>query len=199
MAEPAPLPVLQNLSGIGVGTTSDAGNPLAVAGAATLFSHAGGGHQIKVNKAAPAQTASLLFQKGFSGWAEMGLAGTDDFSLKVSLDGMGFVTALSVDRTTGRVSMAAGATITGAVLTGAASDPGGVADGTLWHNTTSGQIRARAGGVVQALGGVDIPMTVPPTGEFVMTTTGAGGPPRPLPPRRGGSTCSPLLRAPIWW
>jgi hypothetical protein len=67
VAEPAPLPVLQNLSSIGVGTTSDAGNPLAVAGAATLFSHAGGGHQIKVNKAAPAQTASLLFQQGFSG------------------------------------------------------------------------------------------------------------------------------------
>lgn len=35
VAKPAPLPVLQNLSGIGVGTTSDAGNPLAVAGAAT--------------------------------------------------------------------------------------------------------------------------------------------------------------------
>jgi hypothetical protein len=175
IAEPAPLPVLQNLAGLGVGTTSDAGNPLAVAGEATLFSHAGGGHQVKVNKAGPGQTASLLFQQGFSGRAEMGLAGTDDFSLKVSPDGTGFLTALTADRTTGRVSLPQGATIAGATLTGVASDPGGAADGTLWHNTTAGQIRIRTGGVVQALGGGEIPVTVPPAGEFVMTTTGAGG------------------------
>jgi Protein of unknown function (DUF2793) len=62
---------------LGVAATPDATNRLSVAADATLFTHAGAGHQLKLNKAAPAQTASLLFQTGFSGRAEMGTAGND--------------------------------------------------------------------------------------------------------------------------
>ena len=63
------LPDLNNLDGVGIGTTSDATNRLSVAAAASLFTHDGAGHQLKVNKATPADNASLLFQSGFTGHA----------------------------------------------------------------------------------------------------------------------------------
>ncbi|GAA5540228.1 hypothetical protein Brsp02_00826 [Brucella sp. NBRC 113783] len=43
------------------------GTPLA---AASLFNNAGAGHQIKVNKQAATDTASLLFQTSWTGYAE---------------------------------------------------------------------------------------------------------------------------------
>ncbi len=54
---------------------------------ATLLNHDGAGHQLKINKAAAGDTASLLYQDAFSGRAELGLAGDDDFHFKVSPDG----------------------------------------------------------------------------------------------------------------
>ncbi len=99
---------LQNLPYVGVNTTADTTNRLAVSSAATLLSHAGDDHQLKINKNAAVDTASLLFQSGWSGRAEMGLAGGDDFSLKVSDDGSSFQTALSVDRSTGEVGFPVG-------------------------------------------------------------------------------------------
>lgn len=97
------LPVLQNLPALGIGAAADAANPLSVAGPATLFSHAGAGHQLKLNKSGAGDTASLLFQTGWSGRAEMGTAGTDDFSIKVSSDGSSWHTALEIDRSDGRI------------------------------------------------------------------------------------------------
>ncbi|PIE07453.1 MAG: hypothetical protein CSA74_07260 [Rhodobacterales bacterium] len=86
----------QNLAGVGVNTTSDLTNRLNVSAPATLLSHEGAGHQLKVNKASAADTASLLFQSGFSGRAELGLAGDNDFSLKLSADGSAWVDALKL-------------------------------------------------------------------------------------------------------
>ena len=100
-------PVLQNLPQVGIGTMADVTNRLAVAAPATLLTHAGSGHQIKVNKASPGDTASLLFQTGWSGRAEMGIAGSDDFRIKVSADGATFHDALAIDRGTGRLDLAA--------------------------------------------------------------------------------------------
>ena len=114
----AVAPALQDLAGLGINTTSDTVNRLAVAADATLLSHDGGGHQVKVNKAGPADTASLLFQSAFAGHAEMGLAGELDFSLKVS-DGTAWLTALRAARATGIVTLPQGAAIEGPV-TGAA-------------------------------------------------------------------------------
>ncbi|WP_027256150.1 peptidase G2 autoproteolytic cleavage domain-containing protein [Leisingera aquimarina] len=86
----------QNLGPLGVGTAADAANPLSVAGPATLLTHAGAGHQLKLNKAGSPDTAALLFQSDWSGRAEMGLAGSDDFSIKVSADGSAWSTALAL-------------------------------------------------------------------------------------------------------
>jgi hypothetical protein len=91
---------------LGVNTSADATNRLAVAAAATLFTHAGNGHQLKLNKAAPGDTASLLYQTNWSGRAEMGLAGDDHWRLKVSPNGTGWVDALSVNAGSGAATFA---------------------------------------------------------------------------------------------
>lgn len=90
---------------LGIATTADDTNRLSVASPATLFNHAGNGHQLKINKAAPADTASLLFQTGFSGRAEFGLMGDDDWRVKVSPNGATWFTALQVDADNGRMAI----------------------------------------------------------------------------------------------
>jgi len=94
---------------VGVNTTADVTNRLSVKSDAVLLSHddvtpGTGGMQLKFNKATATDTASLLYQTGFSGRAEFGLAGSDDFSIKVSPDGAGFLPAMQIDRTTAKVS-----------------------------------------------------------------------------------------------
>lgn len=91
-----PLPADAAVETLGVNTAADGYNRLAVAADASLFSHAGHGHQVKINKAAAAETASLLFQSGWQGRAEMGLAGSDIFTVKVSPDGGTWTTALAI-------------------------------------------------------------------------------------------------------
>jgi hypothetical protein len=109
------LPPLQNLPGLGIATSHDATNRLAVAADATLFTHTGNGHQVKLNKAAPGDTASLLYQTAWSGRAEMGTTGSDDFAIKVSADGSAWFTALTADGTDGTVSLPSGAQVTGSI------------------------------------------------------------------------------------
>jgi hypothetical protein len=133
---------------LGVSATPDATNRLAVSAPATLLNHAGSGHQLKLNKAVAGDTASLLFQTGFSGRAEMGAAGSDDFSVKVSADGSSWSVALVSDAATGEVTLPQPVH-----LGGQASDPAGPADGTLWLNTTTGEVKVRSGGVTQVVGG----------------------------------------------
>jgi hypothetical protein len=89
----SPLGVFQT---VGINTTADTTNRLAVSAGATLFNNAGNGHQVKINKAAVTDTASLLFQTNWSGRAEMGVAGNDNFVIKVSPDGNNWLTGLEV-------------------------------------------------------------------------------------------------------
>lgn len=112
---PADLPALQNLGGMGIQTSHDATNRLAVAAEATLLTHAGAGHQLKINKNAASDTASLLFQTGWAGRAEMGTTGGDGFAIKVSADGIGWHDALIVDPGTGSVSLPQGLTVGGSL------------------------------------------------------------------------------------
>ncbi|QXN72648.1 hypothetical protein RCZAHN_39 [Rhodobacter phage RcZahn] len=86
---------------LGLGTDGDASNKLAVKGAGSLFDNAGAGHQIKVNKAAAGDTGSFLFQTGFSGRAEFGLLGNNDFTLKTSANGSAWFDAFAVGAGTG--------------------------------------------------------------------------------------------------
>jgi hypothetical protein len=101
------------IEALGIATGADAINRLAVAAPATLLTHAGAGHQLKVNKAAAGDTGSILFQTGWSGRAEMGLASEDDFSFKVSGDGAAWLTALRILAATGLVELPNGAQVDG--------------------------------------------------------------------------------------
>lgn len=99
---------LQNVPMVGIQTSADATNRLASAADATLLTHAGGGHQLKINKNAAGDTNSLLFQTGWSGRAEMGTTGSDDFAVKVSADGTVFNTALIMEAGSGAVQAPSG-------------------------------------------------------------------------------------------
>ena len=94
-----------NVDGLGINAVYDGTNRLSVSSDAALFTHDGTGHQVKVNKANASETASLLFQSNWSGRAEMGLAGVDDFEVKVSADGSTWFTALTAKGVDGSVGV----------------------------------------------------------------------------------------------
>jgi hypothetical protein len=103
---------LRNVPLLGVGTTADTANPLAVRANGVLLTALAGSEggdgdlRLTVNKEAAGDTVSLVFQSGFSGRAEFGLAGDEDFSVKVSPDGAAWTQALGIDRTTGQATFA---------------------------------------------------------------------------------------------
>lgn len=84
---------LQNLQRLGLGTTSDAANPFAAKLNAALWTALTGGEggsgdlRCSLNKEAAGKVLALIFQSAYSGRAEMGLLGDDDFCLKLSADG----------------------------------------------------------------------------------------------------------------
>ncbi len=90
---------------IGINSTASTTNRLSVSSPATLFNHEGNGHQQKINKNTAGDTASQLYQSGFSGRAEIGLTGDDDFHFKVSPDGTSWVEAINIDRNNGMTSL----------------------------------------------------------------------------------------------
>lgn len=92
---------------LGINTSADPTNRFAVASDATLLTHDGTDHQLKINKAAASDTSSLVLQSDWTGHAEMGLAGNNNWSLKVSPDGTGWTEALTIDAATGLASGAA--------------------------------------------------------------------------------------------
>ena len=101
---------LQNLSELGIGTSADATNVLAAKLNNALFtakatSEGGTGNlRYILNKSAVGNTVSQLYQDGYSGRAEVGLIGDDNFHVKVSADGSVWHEAISVDKTTGKPS-----------------------------------------------------------------------------------------------
>jgi len=96
---------------IGVGTAPDPNNPLSVYGPCALFN--GVSFNFTLNKSAAANTASVIFEDAFSGRAQIGLCGDDNFSFKVSPDGSAWTTAISLDKTTGAASFAGAALSSG--------------------------------------------------------------------------------------
>ncbi len=106
------LGAVASLAALGVGTAADPANPLSALLNAALFSAlpttaspAGTGDvRVKLSKQGSGNTASLLFQDGYSGRAEIGLAGDDNFHVKVSPDGSTFSDAMVVAAAGGGVS-----------------------------------------------------------------------------------------------
>jgi Protein of unknown function (DUF2793) len=106
----AMLTSLQNLLLLGVGTTADSTNPLSAKLNNTLWmaktvAEGGDGNlRYKLSKESSSKTLSFLFQDNYSGRAEIGLTGDDDFHFKVSPDGSTWVEALKIAAATGKVS-----------------------------------------------------------------------------------------------
>jgi len=90
---------------LGINANPDTTNRLAVQSPASLFSHEGGDHQVKINKAGDTDFASLLFQSDWSGHAEIGLTGSNDLQVKVSPDGSAFASAIYVQAEDGAVGI----------------------------------------------------------------------------------------------
>ena len=157
------------LLGLG-GATADATNRLSVNTPNVLLNNGGASIDVTVNKNAAANDASFSFKTGFSVRALFGTLGSDDFALKVSPNGSSFFDALVADRNTGRVRFPVGV-----ALTGLAADPSSPADGWLWHNSTTGQLRSRLNGITRILADQDVPWISPAAGDYALTTSGAGG------------------------
>jgi hypothetical protein len=98
---------LDNLSRLGIGTTPDDLNRFSAKLNAALFAalsaEEGGTGDLRfvLNKAGASNVLSQLYQRDFSGRAETGLIGNDDFSIRVSPDGAEWIDALLLDRETG--------------------------------------------------------------------------------------------------
>ena len=104
---------------LGLGTTADSTNPFSAKLNNTLWvaktvAEGGDGNlRYKMSKESAAKTLSLLFQDNFSGRAEIGLTGDDDFHFKVSPDGTTWVDALLLDKTTGAAKVNSAFYLTG--------------------------------------------------------------------------------------
>ena len=92
-----------NLSAVGVGTAADPSNPLSVYGSSALFN--GTSFSFTLNKSAAGNTASVLFQEAFSARAQIGLIGDDNFNFKVSPNGSTYYVGLTLDKSTGAVTL----------------------------------------------------------------------------------------------
>ena len=97
---------------LGINATADTTNRLSIRSDASLFDNVGGGHQHKINKASAGDTASLLYQTGYSGRAEVGLSGDDKLHVKVSADGSTWFEALVADGATGFVGFGTSTPVT---------------------------------------------------------------------------------------
>ncbi len=106
----AAVAAIQNLGRLGILTTADTTNRLAVKADGALFSHddvtpGTGNMRVTLNKSAAAKDAGFTLQDAFSTRALFGLLGDDNFTIKVSADGSSFKTSIVIDKTTGHIGI----------------------------------------------------------------------------------------------
>jgi Protein of unknown function (DUF2793) len=104
------LSTLDDLIAIGIGTTPDSTNKLAVKSKSALFAAPGtgtdnGNARLTVSKAALSNTASLVFQNNYAGRAEIGLTGDDKLSFKTTTDGTNWRAPLIINPATGSTQL----------------------------------------------------------------------------------------------
>jgi hypothetical protein len=133
---------LDELTHLGINAGADATNRLSLKSPTSLFDNDGAGHQQKINKHAASDTASVLYQTEYSGRAEMGLTGDDNFHFKVSPDGSTWHDAIEIDCNTGSAKLSSG-TFNIATTTA----PAAPSDGDIWFDGTA--LRMRVGGITK--------------------------------------------------
>lgn len=126
------------LHALGINAAADATNRLAVKSDAVLLTHdditpGSGDMRLKLDKSAAGGTASLLFQTGASGRAEIGTAGDDKLHVKLSPDGSAWAEALVADPATGNVGIGTAAPDALLTLSANAAATPAVPGGTIAH------------------------------------------------------------------
>jgi hypothetical protein len=163
---------LQNLTLLGVGTTADSSNPLSAKLNNTLFvaktvAEGGDGNlRYKLSKESAAKTLSFLLQDNYSGRAEIGLTGDDDFHFKVSADGSTWVEALTLNKTSGAATLASSAAATAFIPSGSSAPSNGI-------YLPSANTIGIAANSTQILTGTTATLAVKPTTASTSTSTGA--------------------------
>ena len=220
----AALTSLNNMTLLGVDTTADAANPFSARLNNALWTAraaADGGDgdlRYKMSKESAADTLSILLQTAYSGRAELGLTGDDDFHLKVSSDGAAWTEALAVDRASGGIRFLAHSTDVASAATcdiGAApslkvrvtgsttiSSFGAVANAmklvrfvgvlTLTHDTVSLVLPAGGANIVTAADDACIAVSDSAGNWRVLAYTRASGVPLSMP---AGTTDNQVLRS----
>lgn len=154
---------------IGVNTAADTTNRLAVKANAVLLSHddvtpGTGDLRVTLNKSAAARDAGFVFQDAWSTRALFGLLASDDVALKVSPDGSSFVAALTVDRTTGRLTLAVDLPV---------SEGGTGASTAAAARANLGAAASGANADVTSLTGLTTPLSLAQGGTGAATATAA--------------------------
>jgi hypothetical protein len=173
---------IQNATLVGVNTTADSTNRLAVKSDGVLFSHEdGSGHgdlRAVMNKMATSNTVSQLYQTGFSGRAEIGLAGDDDLRIKVSSDGLVWRDAMQIAHATGIVSFPQGVAGLSGGSAGAFGQCGlGLVGGNLRLRPVNGNLLTVNGTAASVPGaGVTLAATglTPGTNYYIYAVASAG-------------------------
>jgi hypothetical protein len=139
-----------NLGPVGIGTAADPSNPLSVYGASALFN--GVNFSFTLNKAAAGDTASILFEDGFSGRAQVGAATFGGALLSTSAAGIGYATGaggtatqatskstgVTLNAAVGRITMNAASLAAGAIVSFTLTDSSIAANDLLVLNHVSG-------------------------------------------------------------
>ncbi|MCV0396067.1 MAG: DUF2793 domain-containing protein [Rhizobiaceae bacterium] len=164
---------LQDVPLLGLGTVADATNPFAAKLNKALwtarYASEGGDGDLRytLNKEAPAGVLSMLMQSDWSGRAELGLIGDDDFGVKVSPDGATWHEALKADRASGAVSLPGGLmhAASGAPLHGLVFTPGGDGQVSIWRIDAAHAQNPRVA-TVSSVAGDTITLTAADAGQF---------------------------------
>jgi hypothetical protein len=119
---------------LSINTAYDPNNVLSVNGASALFSGSGN-FNFTVNKGgstgAASDTASIIFEDGFSGRGQIGLCGDDNFHFKVSSNGTNWFDAFDINASSGLVTANYGIALAGSTSGTTTLQPQAAASGTL--------------------------------------------------------------------
>lgn len=143
------LRALRDLSLLGLGAAADAINPLTAKLNRALFTAkyvAEGGTgdlRLTLNKESAGAAASQLYQTNYSGRAEIGLAGDDNFHVKVSPNGSAWTEAIVIDKTSGNVGVKTAAPTAPLTVSGNTATPQSPSSGTLLHVAGADAVAAR--------------------------------------------------------
>lgn len=139
-----------NLARVGVNTTADATNRLAVRAEQTLLTNDGAGHRLTLNKASAADSAEIVFQSNWSGRTVFALDSGDALALKLSADGSNWVNAVTWDLATGYMgvgiwSPSRPAHISDALRLEPGSEPANPSAGDLYFDSATSTLRCHDG------------------------------------------------------